>query len=155
MCPRAAATPSDFAHPARGASVAGLGVADLERGELATDREVVVVENERARDAVLVELELDRIDRRLVAARGVAVEIAHRDRPALEARELRLAGGGILGNALVRRDLAADDGRRIVDLLALLRAVVDRHLENGLVLARGRDDAAHVVGRKQIGRASW
>ena len=140
MCPRAA-TASDFTDPTRAASVAGLAVADLERGELAADGEVVVVEDERARDAVLVELELDRIDRRLVAARRVAVEIAHRDRPALEARELRLAGGGIVGNALVRRDLAADDGRRIVDLLALLRAVVDRNLENRLVLARGREDA--------------
>ena len=46
---------------------AGLGVAHLERGELAADGEIVVVEHQRARDAVLVELELDGVDRRLLA----------------------------------------------------------------------------------------
>src|SRR5215510_13514447 len=132
-------------------SLAGLAVADLDRGELAADGEIVVVEHQRARNAVLVELELDRIDRRLVAALCVLVEIAHRDRPALEAGERLLAGGGIGRHPLVRRDHAADDGERIVDLLALVGAVVDRHLEDALVCARGFDDAAHVIGRERHG----
>ncbi len=53
--------------------------------QLAADGKVVVVEQQRARDAVLVELELDRVDRQLVARLRRLVEIAHRDRPAHQA----------------------------------------------------------------------
>src|SRR5262245_66551424 len=66
---------------------AGLRILDLQRGELAADREVVVVEHQCARDAVLVELERDRVDRNLLAGLFLfcLVEIAHGDGPALHA----------------------------------------------------------------------
>src|SRR3981081_782514 len=128
--------------------LAGLGVANLERRELAADGEIVVVEHERARDAVFVELELDRIDRCLFAGLGRLVEITHGDRPALEPGERFLARGGIGRDALVRRNHAPDDGERVVYLLALLRAVVDRKLDDALFFTRGGDDPAHVFGRK-------
>src|SRR5215831_18904536 len=89
--------------------LAGLAIPQLDRLELAADGEIVVVEQQRARDAVLVELELDRIDRRLVAGIGRLVEIAHRHRPAPQRRERILAGGGIGGQPLIRRDRVADD----------------------------------------------
>src|ERR1700686_5056297 len=60
-------------------SLARRRILDLELAHLARHDEVVVVERERPRDPVLVELEADRIDRRLLAAlRVVAVEIADR-----------------------------------------------------------------------------
>ena len=63
-----------------------LRVFQFERSHLAADREICVVENERARDAVLVKLEADRIDRRLLAALlglfVIFVEIADGHRPA-------------------------------------------------------------------------
>src|SRR6202008_2819302 len=72
-------------------SLAGLAIPDLQRGELARDRKVVVVEHESTRNAVLVHLELDRVDGRLLAAAGLgAVEIAHRYRPALHSRQRQL-----------------------------------------------------------------
>src|SRR5712675_279032 len=85
-------------------SLAGLGIPDLDRGELAADGKIVVVEQQRARDTVLVELELDRIDRRLLAGRAGLIEIAHGDRPALEAGERFLARRGVGRNTFVRRN---------------------------------------------------
>src|SRR5436305_5371514 len=116
---------------------AGLGILDLQRLELATDREVVVVEHQRARDAVLVKLERDRIDRDLLAARLItALEIAHGHGPALHAGKLLLVTRRIVRNALIRPDLAADHSQRIVDLFTAFGAVVDRKFENALVVAR-------------------
>src|SRR5258708_13334225 len=63
-------------------SVAGGAVLELDRGQLAADCELVVVEHQRARDAVLVDFEPDRIDRRLVIPGG-SIEIAHPARPPL------------------------------------------------------------------------
>ena len=85
----------------RSVLLAGLRGLDLERAHLAVDDEVAVVELERARDAVLVHLERDRIDRRLLARLVVGlllglVEIADGDRPAREAGERVLAGRGVL-----------------------------------------------------------
>src|SRR5215813_3953983 len=88
-------------------SRARLGVLDLERLELARDREAVVVEQKRARDAVLVEFERDRIDRYLLARLGGLLEIAHRHRPALHAGERLLALGGVVRRAF-GGNLAAD-----------------------------------------------
>src|SRR5258708_255969 len=134
---------------AQAPSLARRGVLDLQLAHLAGDDELAVVERERARDAVLVELEADRIDRRLLALLLLgAVEIADRDRPAREAGERGLARGRVGRLLLVGLDLAADHGERAVDLLAGLRAVVDRQLQNALALARGLDDAPHVLGRK-------
>src|SRR5499426_4618205 len=121
-------------------SLAGLAVADLDRGELAADGEIVVVEHQRARDAVLVDLELDGVDRRGIAALGRLVEIAHRDRPALEADKRLFARGRIVRDALVGRDHGADDGQRIINLLALFRAVVDGEFQNVLAFTRSLDD---------------
>src|SRR5215475_4622979 len=131
---------------------AGLRFLDLQRLELAADGEVVVVEHQRARDAVLVKLERDRVDRNLLTARLVgALEIAHGHGPALHAGELLLVARRIVRHALVRPDLTADDGERIVDLLAAFRAVVDREFENALIVARRLDNAPHVLSRKDDG----
>src|SRR6266702_2072908 len=80
--------------------LAGLRGLDLERAHLAVDDEVAVVELERARDAVLVHFERDRVDRRLFARLvvrllGGLVEIADGHWPARKAGELVLAGRGV------------------------------------------------------------
>src|SRR5580704_13940300 len=54
--------------------LAGLRVLHLDRGEIAGDGEIAVVEEERAGDAVLIGLEADGVDRRLLAALVGAVE---------------------------------------------------------------------------------
>src|SRR5262245_50474539 len=96
---------------------AGLRVINLQRRQLAADREVVVVEHQRARDAVFVELERDSVDWELLAALLLLglLEIAHGDGPSLHLGELLLPTRGIVGDAL-GPDLAADDGERVVDL---------------------------------------
>src|SRR4051812_22708529 len=66
----------------RGRTVAGRRVLDVERLQLAADHEVVVVELQGARDAVLVELEADGVDGRLLALPLGLVEIADGDGPA-------------------------------------------------------------------------
>src|SRR5207237_128498 len=83
---------------------------------------VVGTEHQRARDAVLVDFEPDRIDRRLVIPAG-SIEIAHRDGPTLEPGKCRLTRRRIGRHALVRRDRGADHGERVVHLLAFFRAV--------------------------------
>src|SRR5689334_6628717 len=86
-------------------SLAGGRVLDLELAHVAADHEIVVVERERARDAVLVELEADRVDRCLLTARGiVAVEIADGDRPAREPGKRRLSGGCVGRQLFVGRN---------------------------------------------------
>src|SRR5262245_22416425 len=134
-------------------SRARLRVLDLQRRELATDREVVVVEHQRARDAVLVKLERDCIDRELLAVLLLLglVEIAHRDRPALHAGELLLVARGIVGDTL-GPNLAADDGERVVDLLTAFRAIIDRQFEDALVVARRLENLPHMLGREDDGR---
>src|SRR5262249_8312935 len=102
-------------------SAARRAVAHLQRGELAADGEVVVIEHQRPRDAVLVDLEPNRIDRQLVVPRRL-VEIAHRYRPSFERGQRRLARCGIGRHPLVGGDRGADHGERVVDFLALLRS---------------------------------
>src|SRR5262249_24811004 len=128
--------------------VARLAVPHRERDKVAADREVAVIEHQRTGDAVLVDFELDRVDPRLVASLRGLVEIADRDRPALEPRERLLAGGRIGWRPLVRADHAADDAERLVDSLALVRAVVGRQLDDGFASACGLDDPPHVIGRE-------
>ena len=59
--------------------------------------EISVVEHQRPRDAVLVEFERHRVDRRLLAVLdlGLAVVIAHRHRPARQRFHHVVGGGGI------------------------------------------------------------
>src|SRR5262247_3252023 len=132
----------------RAYSPAGLRVAHLQRAHRAADGEVAIVQHQGARHAVLVEFELDGIDRRLLAALLAAVEIADGDRPARHVLEHAFAGGGVIRLALARRDRAADDGERVVELLSGLGAVVDRQLQHRLAVARRRHDAADVLGRE-------
>src|SRR5579862_6064471 len=96
------------------ASGTRLRLFELERAELSGHHEIVVVEHQSARNAVLVKLEADGISRRLlVVFRFLAlVEIADRDRPARDGRELAVVGGGIIMLPLVGADLAADHGDR-------------------------------------------
>src|SRR5215813_2482406 len=123
-------------------SPARLAVAHLQRAHGAADSEVAVVQHQRARHAILVELELDRIDRRLLAALLAAIEIADGHRPPRHVVEHALAGGGVIRLALARRDRPADDGERVVELLSSLGAVVDREFQHGLAVARRRHDPA-------------
>src|SRR5882724_301956 len=88
-----------FARPAL--LLAGLHRLDVERAHRAVDDEIAIVEPQRARNAVLVYLEGDRIDRRLLARLVGAsffalVEIADGDRPAREAAQHILAGRRIV-----------------------------------------------------------
>src|SRR5450631_4782651 len=72
---------------------AGLRFLQFQRRHVALDGEIAVVEHQRARDAVLVNLKGDGIDRRLLAAAlggGVLLlEIADGHRPARELGKLR------------------------------------------------------------------
>src|ERR1700733_10798849 len=67
----------------REALLTRLGVLDVEFPQRAGNDEISVVEHQRPRNTVLEQLKRHRIDRRLLAVRGlgVAVVITHRDRP--------------------------------------------------------------------------
>jgi hypothetical protein len=51
---------------------------------------------------------------------------------------------------LVGGDGATDDGERVVDLLALVRPVIDGKLQNSLVRARSLDEAGSRVDADRI-----
>src|SRR6185437_804450 len=71
-------------------------------------------------------------DRGLLALGGLgaAVVIAHRDRPARQRFHRIVFGGGIRrGNAAVAGDRLTDHRKRVVDLLAVVGAVIDREFE--------------------------
>src|SRR5258708_30234893 len=81
--------PSPFETPAFGgllrvttSSLTRLGILDVELSERAGNDEIVVIEHQRPRDAVLAQFKRHRINRCLLAVLGlgVAVVIAHRDR---------------------------------------------------------------------------
>src|SRR5579862_2505172 len=129
---------------------AGLRLFEFERGQFAGHHEVVVVERQRPRNSVLVELEANRISRCLLGAfRGFRlVEIADGNRPARDMGKLRLAAGGIVMIALVGRDLFPDHGEGVEHLVAGIGAVKDREVENGLAGARRRNRPHHVFGGK-------
>src|SRR5579862_9904617 len=132
------------------ASGTRLRLFELERAELSGDDEIVVVEHQSTRNAVLVKLEADGVSRCLLAGFRLLglVEIADRNRPARDAGKLYVIGGGIVVLALVGPDLAADHGERIEHFLAGLGAVVDRKVENALAGSRRLDHPHHVLGRK-------
>src|SRR5262245_3283592 len=127
---------------------AGFGFLELDRRHLARDGEIAVVEQERARHPVIVELERNRVRWRMLPALPRLVEIADRHGPARHPLEKRLASGRIGRLALVRCNLATDDGERMIELFSGVRSVIDRKLEQGLAGTRRRDDLAHVLGRK-------
>jgi hypothetical protein len=82
-------------------SWARLRLFEFQRAQLSADHEIVVVEHQCARNAVLVKLEADGVSRCLfVVFRFLAfVEIADRDRPARDTCELSVVGGGIVVRA--------------------------------------------------------
>ncbi len=88
--------------------LAGLGGTNFELRHLARDDEVVVIERQRARDAVLVQFETDRIDRsllaRLVRLVVVSFEIADADRPAAHVQQHIVLGGGVVRLLRLRVD---------------------------------------------------
>src|SRR5882724_906675 len=133
------------------ASLAGLRILDVEFSHRAGNDEIIVVEHQRPRDAVLVKLERHRVDRRLLAVLGfgVAVVIAHGHRPPRQrfhhvvgCRRVRRRDGPITGYRL------PDHGKRVVDLLAVIRSVIDHQLEHGLAFPRRRNDVLDLLGRK-------
>src|ERR1700693_682750 len=117
---RCGAIRAEWSQERRARSLALRRLLDVELAHGAGDDEIVVVELERARDAVLVEFEADRIDRGLLAALLVgAVEIADGHGPALGAGEPRLAGSRIV-DLFVGPDLVPDQRHGAVDLLAIV-----------------------------------
>src|SRR6266487_2286000 len=89
-CAAGKISPSPFETRPRGRSsgrrqllLTRLRILDVELAHRARDDEIIVVEHQRPRHAVLIELERHCIDRGLLAVFGfgVAVVIAHRDRP--------------------------------------------------------------------------
>ncbi len=84
---------------------------DLQRTYLADQHEVVVVEQQRPRHAILVKLEGDGIDRRLFAALRTTFEIADCHRPARQLSEPCFCGGRIGRNLCARPDLACRSPR--------------------------------------------
>src|SRR5204863_8662311 len=110
-------------HVVRRRSRARLDFLHLYRGKLAADRKIVVVEHQRARYAIFVDFELDRIGRRLIA-NACLVEKTHRHRPALQPRKRRLPAGRISWPTLVRKDHVTDNAEGLIDFLPLIRSVV-------------------------------
>src|SRR5918995_4119559 len=101
------------------ASLAGLAVLYLPHAHVAAQHEVVVVERERARDTVVIELESDGIDRRLLAAFCIPLEITDSYRPACHAVECLLPGSRVRRHTLIWRDRRADDGECVEYLFAI------------------------------------
>src|SRR3954452_14958503 len=65
-------------------SLTRLGILDIKLAHRARYHKIIVIQHQRAGDAVLEQFERHRIHRRLLAVLGlgVAIVIAHRDRPA-------------------------------------------------------------------------
>src|SRR5271154_4940909 len=92
----------------------------FDRAEFSTDDEVVVVERQRARNTVLVELEANGVSRCLVGVfLGLTlIEIADRNGPAWDLGKFRLVGCRIIVFVLAGPDFLANDGKRIENLVA-------------------------------------
>src|ERR1700730_276119 len=132
-------------------SLTRLGILDVEFAHRAGDDKIIVVEHQRPRDAVLVQLERHRINRGLFAVlgSGVAVVIAHRDRPPGQRFHRVARGGGVwYRDGPTARDRRPDHGKRVVDLLAVIGPVIDHQLQHGLAFPRRRDDALDLLGRE-------
>src|SRR5205807_3156797 len=56
-------------------SLTRLGIPDVELAERAGDDEIIIVEHQRPRDAVLEQFKLYRVDRRLLAVGGLGVAV--------------------------------------------------------------------------------
>ena len=130
--------------------VTGLCFLEFQRRQRADNGEVVVVERQRPGQAIFVEFETYRIDRRLLAVLfGLAlVEIAYRNRPSQYTGELRLVRRGVLVLALIGGEFTADDGQRVINLFAGIRSVENRKVENGLAGPRGLDNPQHMLCRE-------
>src|SRR6266403_247705 len=128
-----------------------LGVLDVEFAHRAGNDEIIVVEHQRPRDAVLVKLERHRVYRRLLAVLGFGVSFAipadhrpprQRFHRVVRCRRVRRRDGPTAGYRL------PDHGKRIVDLLAVVGSVIDHQFEHGLPLPRRRNDVLDLLGRK-------
>src|SRR5262245_60676148 len=100
---------------------AGARVLNIQRRELSVDDEIVVIERERSRNAIGIELEADGISRCLlciVFVRLTALEITHGDRPARHRSQLWLGGSRVVVIAFVGFDLVADHSERIEDFVS-------------------------------------
>src|ERR1700680_626069 len=120
------------------------GLEELDASEVALEREAAVIKLQRTADAILVELEAEHVGRRALASAGL--EVAERHRVALDRRELRLLPRLLPLAALA---LAADDGERVVDALAVGRAVEHLDLEDAIAGAGGGDQPLEVLGGQQ------
>src|SRR5260221_10940708 len=124
----------------------------LQRSHLAGNRKIAVIEDERARDAVLIKFKADRVDRRLLTALFVLfvlfLKIADGYWPAGELCLFRHLPSRILGRLFAGCYRAANNCEGIIEFLAGFRSVIDWKFQNGLALARGGNNSPHVFGRK-------
>src|SRR5258708_7447918 len=131
------------------ASLAGRRILQVELRHGSGHDEIAVVKAERARNAVLVELEADSVGRGLFAGlRGALLEIADGDGPALETGQRCIAGCSIVRQFLARRDGIADHRKGREHLVAGFRAVEHRQLKQGLAGLRRLDDAPDMLSRE-------
>ena len=121
--------------------------------QLAADGEVAVVDVEARGNAVLIEAERQLVGRERVEAAGPGLEIADRDRPGGEVVEL-IAVDDFAGTAGASRlGARADHGARLVELLALVGAVVEIGGELAVAGARRFDQRQRVLDREvDVGR---
>ena len=110
------------------ALLAGLGFLDVDLAHRARDDEIVLVQRQCAGDAVLVQFERHRVDRRLFTGIGFRrpVVVAYRDWPPRLGFELLVGGCGIRLRGRFRpRNRLPDHRERVLDLLAVVRSVID------------------------------
>ena len=118
----------------------------LELGHLAPQHEVAVIQFQRARNAVFVEVEREDIVRLFVFL--VRLEIGNRHGPAAHVLE-RVDLRRLLFDR--RRDRLADERGRLEDFRAVAGAVVDAGDQNGFLRAGGRENMPDMLGREQHG----
>src|ERR1041384_4709417 len=119
----------------------------FERAQGAVDREVPIIDEELAADAVLIEPKIDLIARSEIAALGL--EIADRHGPRGKLAEALFLGRRLeLVGVCAGLDFAAYEGGRVVDLPSLLGAIIDPGLEQRLPRPRRVDQGEAVLGGK-------
>src|SRR5436853_5601568 len=103
--------------------LAGCRFEEFDALEIALQSEIAVVELERAADPVFVKFEGERIGGRPLAGSPARIEIAYRHRITLDRNE-GCCAPRLFQTLGLARDRAADHRQRLVDFLAVGRAVI-------------------------------
>src|SRR5262249_39911932 len=126
-------------------------VLNIQRRELSVDDEIVVIERERSRNAIGIELEADGVSRCLlciVFVRLAALEITHGDRPARHRTELWLGGSRVVVISFVGFDLRGSEWERMEDFVSGFGTVIAWEAQNGLTATRGLAHGTNMFGRE-------